>query len=103
MPEITSDDFGHCEGDTIIGKKKDKEAVVLTLLEKKTDNFIAVRIPSKTSAAVNEAMAQIKAYFGDMFSEVFKTITTDNGAEFDSFYEIKFYGTAVYYAHPHSS
>lgn len=102
-PEISSEDFGHWEGDTIIGKKKGKEAVILTLLEKKTNNFIAVRIPSKTSAAVNDAMAQIKAYFGDLFSEVFKTITVDNGAEFDSFSEIESYGTTVYYAHPYSS
>ena len=102
-PEISSDDFGHWEGDTVIGKKKGKEAVILTLLEKKSDNFIAVRIPSKTAAAVNEAMAQLKAYFGDLFSEVFKTITVDNGAEFDSFSEIESYGTAVYYAHPYSS
>ena len=36
---------GHWEGDTVVGKKAGKEAVVLSLLEKKTENYIALHIP----------------------------------------------------------
>ena len=32
-------------------KRNGKESVILTLLEKKTQNYIAIRIPGKTSAA----------------------------------------------------
>ena len=32
---------GHWEGDTVVGKRAGKEAVVLSLLEKKTENYIA--------------------------------------------------------------
>ena len=35
---------GHSEGDTVVGKRNGKEAVILTLLEKKTQNYIAIRI-----------------------------------------------------------
>ena len=30
---------GHWEGDTVVGKRAGKEAVVLSLLEKKTENY----------------------------------------------------------------
>ena len=35
---------GHWEGDTVVGKRGGKEAVVLSLLEKKTDNILPGRI-----------------------------------------------------------
>ena len=47
---------GHWEGDTVVGKRAGNEAVVLSLLEKKTETYLALRIPAKTSEAVMEAM-----------------------------------------------
>lgn len=47
---------GHWEGDTIVVKRAGKEAVVLSLLEKKTENYLAIQIPGKNAAAVMEAM-----------------------------------------------
>ena len=73
---------GHWEGDTMVGKRAGKEAVVLSLLEKKTETYLALRIPSKTSDAVMGAMNALRNEYGDRFSEVFKTITVDNGSEF---------------------
>lgn len=104
-PEIASlrIEVGHWEGDTVIGKKKGKEAVILSLLEKKTDNYLAIRIPSKTSEAVMEAMQSLRTEFGDKFPEVFKTITVDNGSEFAELFKLEAWGTGVYFTHPYSS
>ena len=93
---------GHWEGDTVIGKKG-KEAAILSLLEKKTENYLAIRIRNKTSEAVMEAMQDLRAEFGDKFSKVFKTITVDNGSEFSDLAKLEDWGTGIYFTHPYSS
>ena len=65
---------GHWEGDAVVGKRAGKEAVVLSLLEKKTENYIAIRIPGKDADSVLNAMQSLREEFGDKFSQVFKTI-----------------------------
>lgn len=94
---------GHWEGDTVVGKRGGKEAVVLSLLEKKTQTYLALRIPSKTSEAVMGAMAALRDEYGDRFSEVFKTIAVDNGSEFADFAQVEIWGPKVYFAHPYTS
>lgn len=96
-------EIGHWEADTVVGRRSGKESAVLTLLEKVTDNYIAIRISGKTSEAVVEAMRGIRSAYGDKFSQIFKTITTDNGSEFEDLSEIEQWGTKVYFAHPYSS
>lgn len=73
-PEVvnTRTEEGHWEGDTVVGKRNGKDAVILTLLEKKTQNYIAIRIFGKTSEAVNAAMAALREEYGEQFSRVFK-------------------------------
>ena len=94
---------GHWEGDTVVGKRGSKEAVVLSLLEKKTENYIAIRIPGKDADSVLNAMQSLREEFGDKFSQVFKTITVDNGSEFSAFSQVENWGCAVYFAHPYTS
>ena len=94
---------GHWEGDTVVGKRAGKEAVVLSLLEKKTENYIAIRIPGKDADSVLNAMQSLREEFGDKFSQVFKTITVDNGSEFSGFSQVENWGSAVYFAHPYTS
>lgn len=94
---------GHWEGDTVVGKRAGKEAVVFSLLEKKTENYIALRIPGKDSASVLEAMRQLKEEYGDRFNQVFKTITVDNGSEFSGFAQVESWGSKVFFAHPYTS
>ncbi len=94
---------GHWEGDTVVGRRNGEEAVILTLLEKKTQNYIAIRIPGKTSEAVNAAMAGLHEQYGEWFSRVFQTITVDNGSEFADFAKVECWGTKIYYAHPYTS
>ncbi len=94
---------GHWEGDTVVGKRVGKEAVVLSLLEKKTETYLAFRIPAKTSEAVMGAMNALHNEYGNNFSEVFKTITVDNGSEFADFAQVAAWGCQVYFAHPYTS
>jgi IS30 family transposase len=68
-----------------------------------TDNYIAMRIPSKTSEAVQTAMQALHAEYGNRFSDVFKSITVDNGSEFEDFALVEEWGTEIYFAHPYSS
>ena len=53
----------------------------------------AIRIPGKTSKAVMDAMAALRAGYGQHFPQVFKTITVDNGSEFAGFAQAE-HGTA---------
>lgn len=92
---------GHWEGDTVVGKRNSKEAVILSLLEKKTENYHAYHIRIKTSQAVMEAMRAIRADFGDNFTKVFKTSTVDNGSEFSDLAKVEEWGTEVFFAHPY--
>lgn len=94
---------GHWEGDTVIGKRDGKEAVILSLLEKKTQTYLALRISGKTSEAVIEAMTALHSQYGENFGEVFKTITVDNGSEFADFARVSAWGTGIYFAHPYTS
>ena len=48
-------------------------------------------------------MKVLRAEYGDLFSKVFKTITTDNGSEFEDFAQVEQWGTDIYFAHPYSS
>ena len=72
-PEIASQrtEEGHWEGDTVVGKRAGKDAVVFSLLEKKTENYLAFLIPGKTSEAVMAAMQMLKEEYGDRFAQVF--------------------------------
>jgi len=63
-PEIAAQrvEEGHWEGDTVVGLRSGKESVVLTLIEKKTENYLAIRIPGKTSNAVMAAMKALEKF-----------------------------------------
>ena len=104
-PEIANQksEIGPRDIDTVVGKRKGKEAVVLTIIEKLTHKFITIKIANKTSESVEKAMSQLRECFGTKFSTVFKTITSDNGSEFAELSKQEQYGTEVYFAHAYSS
>ena len=95
--------FGHWESDTVLGKKKKGEPAVFTIVERLTGCCLSIRTGEKTVAGIAEAMEKLHRQFGDKFSQVFRTITTDNGNEFSSFSEFEALGTKVYFAHPYSA
>ena len=90
--------------DTVIGHREGKESCVFTLVEMVTRKYIAIKISGRTTKGVQEVIAQLRRLYGKRFSAVFKSITSDNGAEFQDLnkYEER-YGTKIYFAHPFSS
>ena len=95
---------GHWEIDLVVGKQGTKPAV-LTLVERKTRKSLYVLVKNKTQKEVVTAIRRIRRRVGGDFSDVFKTITADNGSEFLDSEAIKKAAKCeeVYYAHPYSS
>jgi len=100
----TREEFGHWEIDTVIGEKTKDDCVLLTIVERKTRNAIVRQIRSKTAEAVMKELTAIRNLYGDRFSQVFKTITGDNGSEFADLSMLEDdTSTSVYFTHPFSS
>jgi IS30 family transposase len=107
---LKRDEFGHWEGDLVVGKKGTRN-VVLTLVERKTRNVITARFSSKEKAHVIGFLDYLEKVFGDDFYRVFKSVTYDNGSEFLDFEAMErsiheargMKRTQVYYAHPYCS
>ena len=96
-------EFGHWEADLVIGQKDKSDGALLTLLERHMRKYILVKIAGKTTVAVMDGFVKVKDYFGNKFSDVFKTITTDNGSEFADLSKLEEANkTKVYYAHPYA-
>lgn len=77
--------------------------------EIETRDEIVMKLPEHTAAAVVNALDVIERKWGDMFKQVFKTITMDNGSEFADCEGIERSAlgagsrTKTYYCHPYSS
>lgn len=79
----TREEIGHWEMDLVEGVKGEKEPYLLVLSERKTRKEIIELIPNKSAKSVSKALDRIEKEIGAVqFRERFKTITTDNGAEF---------------------
>ena len=97
-------EIGHWEVDTVVGQREGREAVTFTAVEKVTRNYIAIRIAGRNSAGIEAAMAQLQEQYGtERFSQVFKTMTADNGPEFETFSKFESLGTKIYFTYPYSS
>ena len=77
--------FGHWESDTVLGNKGKGELVVFTIVERLTNFYLTIRIDSKTTHGVAEAIRQLHQEFGEKLRHVSPSITTDNGSEFTAF------------------
>ena len=98
------EEFGHWEIDTVIGEKSGNDCVLLTIVERKTRNAIVRSIAGKTASAVMNELKNISNLYGEQFSQVFKTITGDNGSEFADLSTLEVDSdTKVYFTHPYSS
>ncbi len=102
-------EYGHWEMDTVVGKKKTKE-VLMVLTERKTLQEIIRKIKSKSQYHIIKELDKLEREMGaKKFRETFKTITCDNGCENLDFCGIersiftKRKRTKVYYAHPYSA
>lgn len=96
-------EFGHWEIDTVIGKKSNDEAL-LTITERKTRKEIILKIASKESEAVKSSINELRNVYRSSFSQIFKTITSDNGSEFAELVSsVSNEGTEIFYSHPYTS
>ena len=95
---------GHWEIDLVIGKQGTKP-VILTIVERKSRKALYVLLKNKTQQEVIAALKRLQWRVGGDFTQVFKTITADNGSEFLDFEGMKLAAGCdeVYYAHPYSS
>jgi len=101
--------YGHWEGDSIIGRRNGKKDVLFTLSERMTREQIILKIDSATQDSILKALNKLEHNYGSYFREKFKSITLDNGREFldwESIEQSRLNGkkrTLVYFAHPYSS
>lgn len=92
---------GHWEMDTVIGTKT-KGPCLLVLTERKTRFEIIKLMNSKSVRETIRCLQEVKSEYGPAFQEVFKSITCDNGCEFDTAVDLEQFAP-VYYCHPYSS
>ena len=89
-------EFGHWEGDTVMGSNKFE--CVLTLVERKTGIARIAKILHRTARQTNAAIGRIIG----AEPQLFKSITFDNGTEFHSYKHLeKRFGITCYFAAPH--
>ena len=74
-----------------------------TLVERKSRNAIVLQTNGKNALATYEALKKLKEHYKESFSQIFKSITLDNGSEFAASNEFESLGTTIYYAHPYST
>lgn len=83
-------EIGHWEGDTVVSGKNDRtpksKACFVTLAERRSRLYLAVRVPDRTASSVTPAVINaLKDYPHDLV----KTITFDRGKEFSGYEEIE--------------
>ena len=99
-------EFGHWEGDTIVGSNNIKNSgAVLTLVERQTRFQMVVKLKDRKAKTVRKAFYKLKKLYPDYdIKQIFKSITFDNGVEFSLWANIaKYLGITIYFAHPYSS
>lgn len=102
-------EFGHWELDCVEGAKGSKKTY-MTLLERLTKKYIVIEMIEHTNECIKQAIDSLEEKYGDKFSKIFKSMTTDNGHEFLNYDKIEISKfnknqrrTVVYYADPYSS
>ena len=108
-PQAAEDreEYGHWEMDVVVGKTR---ACMLVLTERMSRKEIIVKLQNKTQDAVKAAIDRLERRYGKQFSQVFKTVTSDNGCEFLDSKSLEAsclrkgkMRTTWYYAHPYSA
>lgn len=100
---LNREEFGHWEMDSVMGNRKSKSAM-LVLTERKTRQEIMFKVEDHTAQRVVDYLDLLEKKWGDLFPQVFKTITVDNGIEFSMADEMERGGrTSLYYCHAYCS
>lgn len=97
---------GHWEMDLVSGRGK---ACLLVMTERFSRKELLVKLPDKRQASVVKALDLLERKYRNQFSDVFKTVTMDNGSEFLDSQRLETSvlhegnRTTCYYAHPYSA
>lgn len=75
----------------------------MIIVERKTRMSLWIKIKDHSSMAIDEALQNLINQFWNKKSEVFKSITGDNGSEFANLSNIENNGISVYFTHPYTS
>lgn len=78
----TRSEFGHWEGDLVLGPKKGSGYVLLSLIERKTRQKAFIRM---SDATAENTLAHLRAFFMQLPAHARQSITLDNGSEFSVF------------------
>ena len=92
-------EFGHWEGDTVVGKEH--KSAILTLVERKTNKGLILLLKDKSAASVTNAFKTLKEL--PHYDNLFKSITFDNGSEFADCHKLEAESLKIYFAHPYSA
>ena len=95
-------EFGHWEGDLVVGPKDGSKYVILSLVERKTREKFFIRMPNRKAYTT---LAHIRAFILSLPKGVVLSITLDNGVEFSELFmhELeKLYGIKIYYTETYS-
>lgn len=102
-------EFGHWERDLVVGPRDGQTGALLTLCERKTRFYYAIKISHKSAKQVYMQFNKLEKLFGADFSTIFKSITFDNGSEFSRYKDIERKPgspkkrTTVYFGRPYRS
>ena len=77
---------GHWEADTVVSGSGKSKACFVTLAERKTRFYIALKVPDKKAATVEEAIVKMLSQYPP---QLVKTITCDRGTEFANWANIE--------------
>jgi IS30 family transposase len=94
-------EFGNWETDCILSCKGGSGWGILTLRERKSRRRFFFLIPDLKAETVTDVLLE---FFAGLPPHLRKTLTVDNGSEFEHLYKLeqRFPGFKVYYCHPHS-
>ena len=100
----TREEFGHWELDTVRGIKNKSDEVIVSLLERKSRLYVALRCLSAKAVDVKMTLENwlqsLKAVSN--VSMLCKTITADNGREFADISTLETEDLSIFFAHPYS-
>ena len=102
-------EFGHWEGDTIVGSRIiPNSGAILTLVERKTRFQLVIKMNDRKASTIIKAIKNLKKKYPELneynINDIFKSITFDNGVEFSKWKDIeKYLKTKTYFAHPYAS
>ena len=90
---------GHWEADTVVSGLGKSKACFLTLAERKTRYYTAMKLPDKKASSIEDAIVKILSEFPPC---LVKSITCDRGSEFANWVNIeKRLNCDVYFADPY--